>query len=133
MILVKSVEYVKVEGDVAEVLKQINDTLSAPYVSKEEMQRKVTFERQIVMGKRFVVNGEQVILGWDKDVEALIGVPLEAVDLLKLRNQQLNEKYENLNKKYKDLLDTLFNKNKGIQKAGFLTRMKYLFTKMLEV
>jgi len=133
MILVKKVEVEVVPHNVIQIKKSeaYNKYPHFSDISKEMEEIKELSE--IVYGKRFYNKYNQIVcIGMTKEVQDAIGLPMETFQFLTNFNRDLQT---HLNAKIKEVetLQSVEKQVKEIKNASFIKRLKYLFTKQLNL
>jgi len=125
MILIKNIEVEVVSND---YVYEMYEKMGNPYVSyneRDHLEKELKMTKELIRGERFINNrGETVCIGMTKQVQDTIGLSFQAFERLHRYNKELREHLQNVRKQEK----TAVNK---IEHSGFLTRLKYLFTKQL--
>jgi hypothetical protein len=120
IILIKSVETVLVNSHEVylPVLSDIPMRVYSDSLLTETVSKNLEISREVIRGRRFTnTKGEQVIIGMTKEVQDTIGLSFEAFE-------NMEKERDIMNSVQKETLKSL----KKYSDAGFLKRLRYLFT-----
>jgi len=126
MKVVKSIEVIESKRDFYEIMNfgacpDYARRVEFPDITAGEME----ITEEFIQGRRFVnQHGEQIVIGWAKDVQNVLGLPFEAFE-----NQ--NNEISDLRSECQRLEDDFKNLNETIEKSTFAQRIKFLFTRKL--
>ena len=125
MILIKNIEVEVVSNDYVYEMYEKMGKPSISYGERDYLEKELKMTKELIRGQRFINNrGETVCIGMTKQVQDTIGLSFQAFENLRRYNEELREHLRNMRNNEK----TAVNK---IEHSGFLTRLKYLFTKQL--
>lgn len=135
MLLVKSVEILYVNGDYSEILAEISRPLDIRPVNNFVQEQEIQMAKEMVKGIEFCNrDGDSVLIGMTKDVQAAIGLPFQAFNDMGEQIATLSSELARSKKKILNLekeKSTLSIRLNNICKLGFFKRLKFLFLKRL--
>lgn len=120
MILVESVKSYEVPEDFHKIIHKVSAYDAVELFTNDGAHIVSTnLLHELVSGRRYrrPSDGQEICIGWSQEVQDLLGMPLEC--------------WENMEAYLKDARwdnDDLRGKLTAIKSAGFLTRLKWLFT-----
>ena len=120
MILVESIKYFEVPGDVHEIVKKISAYEAVEVFTKDGAHIiSANLLHEVVHGRRFrrPRDGEEIVIGWTKEVQDLLGMPVEAWENAEAYRVDL------INREHKVSSELII-----IKHANFWQRFKWLFT-----
>jgi hypothetical protein len=128
MILIKDIEVVVVPNNYVYTMYEKMGNPSISYGERDYLEKELKITKELIRGERFVnTRGETVYIGMTKQVQDTIGLSFQTLNNLTKFNRELQ----------RDLNNTIADKKKVEEKIkkinsyGFLTKLKYLFTKQL--
>ena len=121
MILITDIKIKKYDGDQAQIIKQKYEELYLPMVTEEVNDRMAELEH--IKGRRFInSNGEEVVIGMDKESQKLIGLPLDAFDSILEREQITRD----ILRQNRITMQLMVDRIDAFNKLGFFSRAKIL-------
>lgn len=121
MILITDVKIRKIDGNQAQIIAQKYEELYSP-MGPEEVRDKMN-EIEHIKGTRFVnLNGEDVVIGMDKESQKLIGLPF---DIFEHMQDEINRCRELINE-YQKMSKTLTHRIRAFNGLSFFQRVKHI-------